>query len=47
MAQKVKEMEIEKIKKIPIQNSKEDSPYLQDESHLGRGVAEAVYFPAQ
>ena len=45
--QKRKEIKIEKMKKIPIQNSEEASPYLQDESHLEAGVAEAVYFPTQ
>lgn len=53
MAQKMKEIQkreeikIEKIKKFSIQNSEKDSPYLQDESHLDRGVAEAVYFPTK
>jgi len=43
---KREEIKIEKIKKISIQNSEKDSPYLQDESHLDRGAAESVYFPA-
>ncbi|MEW5803825.1 MAG: FAD-binding oxidoreductase [bacterium] len=38
--------EIEAIKKIPIQSSDRTSPYIQDESHLDSGSAEAVYLPA-